>query len=265
MSNILEEIIAHKVKEVEAAKAKKSIQQLEKNTLFKKPSLSLSKALQADNASGIIAEFKRKSPSKGILNDQVRPDEVVFGYEAAGATAVSILTDEFYFGGAKKDLILGQATINIPALRKDFTIDEYQVIEAKAMGADVILLIAAALSPNKIKELAQLAKSVHLDVLLEVHNLEELETSVNEFVDIVGVNNRDLKTFNVSIQTSLDLVEKIPNDFVKISESGISKVEVIQTLREAGYQGFLMGENFMKNQDPAEACQEFIQKLYNLS
>lgn len=265
MSNILEEIVANKTKEVKEAQAKKSIKQLEKNTLFKKPSLSLKKALQAERASGIIAEFKRKSPSKGVINDQVRPDEVVFGYEEAGATGVSILTDESYFGGSKKDLILGQATINIPVLRKDFTIDEYQVVEAKAIGADVILLIAAALTPQKIKDLAQLAKSINLDVLLEVHNLEELETSVNEFIDIIGVNNRDLKTFNVSIQTSLDLVDKIPNDFVKISESGISKIEVIQTLREVGYQGFLMGENFMKNQDPAQACKEFIEELSIIS
>lgn len=260
--NILDKIIAHKRTEVEAAKAKVSLEQLEKAPLFTRQTLSLKNALKAEGASGIISEFKRKSPSKGIINDRLLPEIVTKGYVEAGANGLSVLTDTAFFGGTFDDFAKARAANPYtPMLRKDFMIDEYQLWEAKAIGADVILLIAANLTPTEIRYLGQKAQSLGLEVLLEVHNQEELEQSICEYVDMVGVNNRNLKTFVTSIETSLELAQLIPNDFVKISESGLKNADTIQQLRGVGYQGFLIGESFMTTDDPGLALKNLIDKF----
>jgi indole-3-glycerol phosphate synthase len=257
--NILDKIIAHKKNEVAEARGKISEDQLRKQELYKRPTLSLKEFLLDENKTGIIAEFKRKSPSKGIINDKADVLDVTSGYTKYGASCLSILTDEQFFGGAAKDIARARVN-NIPILRKDFMIDEYQILEARAMGADVILLIAACLSPERVKELAVYAKSLQLEVLLEVHTEEELQHICDE-TEIVGVNNRDLKTFTVDIQRSVELSKKIPAGKIKIAESGIHDIETICTLRHAGFRGFLIGENFMKQPDPTIAFADFVQRL----
>lgn len=262
--NKLEEIVQRKRTEVAGAKRNTPIGELEASPLFRRQTISLKKNILERNTPAIIAEFKRRSPSRGEINSKVTPTQVAMGYQKAGATGVSVLTDMVAFGGSNHDLIMLRQHTKVPVLRKEFIIDPYQVIEAKAIGADVILLIAACLEPTQLKELAQTAQEQGLDVLMEVHSQEELETHLNRHVSVVGVNNRNLKTFEVSIQNSLDLVDKIPNDFVKISESGLKTAEDIITLYKAGYKGFLIGESFMKNPDPGEACAKFIKEIEQL-
>jgi len=257
---ILDEIVQHKRKEVEQAKKHTPVKELESSPFFDRKPLSLSAHLLDPQKSGIIAEFKRKSPSKGIINANAEVAAVTQGYAAAGASGISVLTDEPYFSGHRQDLITARQHNEIPILRKDFMIDEFQVLEAKAMGADVILLIAANLEKKQANDLAQLAQSLGLELLLEVHSAEELEW-MNPHVNIVGVNNRNLKTFEVSIDTSLQLLEQLPQETIKISESGISAPETIKLLKQHGFQGFLIGENFMKTTDPAQACIDFINQL----
>jgi indole-3-glycerol phosphate synthase len=257
--NILDKIIASKKLEVAARKLSAPISVLENAPAFTRKCLSMKQFLQ-NSETGIIAEFKRKSPSLGWIHEDANVVDITAGYSAAGASGISILTDLEYFGGTPMDLMAARSFISCPVLRKDFVIDEYQLFEAKAMGADVILLIAAALSVEQTLELARKAKFLGLEVLLEVHNAQEIGHA-NEFVDMLGVNNRNLKTFEQSIQTSFDLVDLIPDSFVKVSESGISKVETVKELRKVGYRGFLMGENFMKEENPAKALQNFITNL----
>ena len=213
-----------------------------------------------EGATGIIAEFKRKSPSKGAINENVQIGPVVEAYDAHGASGISILTDENYFGGSNDDIIYARDIVSVPILRKDFIIDEYQIVESKAIGASVILLIAACLSPQRVQQLALFAKRLSLEVLLEIHNNEELKHICTE-VDIVGVNNRDLKTFTVDVNRSIILGKRIPDDKIKISESGISDIETIMRLRQFGFKGFLIGENFMKHSDPSIAFADFVNDL----
>jgi len=257
---ILEQIIASKRKEVALKKAVVSIKQLENSDLFNSKTNSLRKSIM-NSPFGIIAEHKRRSPSKATINYNFSVEEVVKGYENAGASGISILTDYHYFGGSLDDLILAKAVVKTPLLRKEFIIDDYQILEAKANGADAILLIAAVLSKEEIKQLSVFAQSLTLEVLLEVHNLEELEKSIMPSLDIIGVNNRNLKTFELSLQTSIDLIKHIPNDFVKISESGISQIKDVKLLKNHDFQGFLIGENFMKTNNPGESLLEFINEL----
>jgi len=259
--NILDKIVAHKRIEVQSAKKNVSYTSLEESEYFYRDVLSFKDFLLDPNRTGIIAEFKRKSPSKGIINDKVSVENVTTGYAAAGASALSVLTDRQFFMGRRIDLMRARKVNRIPILRKDFMIDEYQVIEAKSMGADIILLIAAILTPAQIQQLASLAKSLHLNVLLEVHNLEELERSINPNLDAIGVNNRNLADFTVSVDTSYQLAEHIPSEFLKISESAISNPETINQLKKAGFNGFLIGENFMKQADPGAAMREFVKEL----
>ncbi len=257
--NILDTIVARKRTEVAERKKQTPVAALEKTKLFVKKTLSLRSFLLEENKTGIIAEFKRKSPSKGIINDKATVEEVTTAYAKYGASAISVLTDHDFFGGSLDDLVA--ATINhVPLLRKDFMIDEYQLIEAKAHGADTILLIAACLTTNEVKTMAATARSLGLEVLLEIHNDEELGHICDE-VDLVGVNNRNLKTFEVNIGTSLDLINKIPKDKLAIAESGISDVDTIVTLRLAGFKGFLIGENFMKQASPSVAFADFVNQL----
>ena len=259
--NILDKIVLNKQAEVKTAKQNTSIKELESSALFGRETYSFKDFLLDPARTGIIAEFKRRSPSKGIINDKVSVEEVTAAYAAAGASALSVLTDTDFFMGTKADLIKARGVNTIPVLRKDFMIDEFQVIEAKSLGADIILLIAAILTPQEIDTLAKLAKSPGLNVLLEVHNLEELQRSINPNLDAIGVNNRNLADFTVSVETSFDLAEHIPAEFLKISESAISNTKVIRELKQAGFSGFLIGETFMKQADPGLAIREFVEGL----
>jgi len=258
---ILDKIVAHKKTEVAQAKAQTSIKALELAEVFNRQTLSFKDFLLDANRTGIIAEFKRRSPSKGIINDKVAVEDVTTAYNAAGASALSVLTDTEFFMGQKADLLQARSVNQIPILRKDFMIDEYQLLEAKAWGADIILLIAAILTPAQIDQLAKGAKSLGLNVLLEVHSLEELQRSINPNLDAIGVNNRNLADFTVSVETSYQLAEHIPAEFLKISESAISNPETIKQLKKAGFNGFLIGENFMKQADPGAAIREFVKEL----
>ena len=258
--NILDKITADKRKEVDLKKSLISVKQLEESFLFERQTISLTERLK-NSASGIIAEHKRRSPSKATINQDLNVQDVAKGYENSGVCGMSVLTDGKYFGGSLDDLILARASSNLPLLRKEFILDQYQIIEAKAYGADVILLIAAILSKEEIKQFSTLAKQLNLDVLLEVHNEEELHKSIMPSIDMLGVNNRNLKTFEVSLDTSKTLSEIIPDDFVKVSESGISTVEAIKDLKQFGYKGFLIGENFMKTDNPGESAKVFIEEL----
>ncbi|HUM64345.1 MAG TPA: indole-3-glycerol phosphate synthase TrpC [Chitinophagaceae bacterium] len=260
--DILEKIVANKKKEIEKLKPLSSIERFRKEGFFWEISnRSLKHSLLADGSSGIIAEFKRKSPSKGwFKTKELEVEPVVGPYNNLGAAGISILTDEDFFGGDLDDLIQAKVITDIPILRKDFMVDEWQVAEAKAFGADVILLIAACLTPGEVKKMAGFAKSIGLEVLLEIHNHDELGHICDE-VDMVGVNNRNLKTFEVDINTSLHLIESIPAVKPAIAESGISDIETVKTLRKAGFKGFLVGETFMKEADPGKAFAEFIEEL----
>ncbi|EKT3957177.1 indole-3-glycerol phosphate synthase TrpC [Flavobacterium psychrophilum] len=258
--NILDKIIVDKKREVILKKTIIPVSQLENSVLFGSRTVSLSKILRNSNA-GIIAEHKRRSPSKAEINYNFSVEEVVKGYQNAGVCGISVLTDAKYFGSSLDDLLVARASINIPLLRKEFIIDEYQILEAKAHGADLILLIAAVLTREEIKNLSEFAQSLGLEVLLEVHNLEELQKSIMPTLDMIGVNNRNLKTFEVSLDFSKQLASEIPDEFVKVSESGISSIEAINELKPYGYKGFLIGENFMKTDNPGKAAEIFIKNL----
>lgn len=257
--NILDKIIAYKQTEVAARKRVTSLADLERSTAFTRPVLSLKQFLLDETKTGIIAEFKRKSPSKGVINGQADVVEVTSAYARHGASGLSVLTDTEFFGGSTEDLVKARVN-NIPILRKDFIIDEYQIVEARAMGADVILLIAACLTPADVKRLAAFAQSLQLEVLLELHDEEELQHVCDETA-LVGINNRNLKTFAVDIDRSLAMAQRIPAGKVKIAESGISSVENIRLFRDNGFRGFLIGENFMKEPSPAVAFAQFVDAL----
>ena len=258
--SILDQIIASKKKEIALKKSVVSVAQLENSDLFNKKTNSLSKSI-INSPFGIIAEHKRRSPSKATINNSFSVEEVVKGYENAGASGISVLTDIQYFGGSLEDLLLVRASVQVPLLRKEFIVDEYQLLEAKAFGADAILLIAAVLSKSEIKQLSEFAQSLALEVLLEVHNMEELEKSIMPSLDLIGVNNRNLKTFEVNLQNSIDLVNYIPNNFIKISESGLTTTDDIKILKSHGFHGFLIGENFMKTDNPGKSLKQFINQL----
>ena len=255
--NILDKITTSKKREVLLKKSIIPITEFEKSVLFERKTVSLSNNL-IHSSTGIIAEHKRRSPSKGEINYVFSVEEVVQGYDNAGVCGISVLTDSTYFGGSLDDLIFARATTNLPLLRKEFIVDEFQIIEAKAYGADVILLIAAVLSANEIKILSELAQSLGMEVVLEVHNLEELQKSIMPSLNMIGVNNRNLKTFEVGLNISKELATEIPNDFVKISESGISSIDAINELKSFGYKGFLIGGNFMKTENAGKAAKEFL-------
>ena len=258
--NILDKIVQEKRKEVAKRKELYPTALLEKSLFFENNSVSTKEYILRDDKFGIIAEFKRKSPSKGMINEYADIEKVSIGYMQAGASALSVLTDEKFFGGSSKDLTTARKFNFCPILRKDFIVDEYQIIEAKSIGADAILLIAAVLSPNEVEKLAQFAKSLKLETLLELHDEEELQ-HINQHVDLVGVNNRNLKDFSVDINKSIEMAKNIPDDFVKVAESGISNIETIAKFRENGFKGFLMGERFMQSSRPEIACKNFIAEL----
>ncbi len=258
--DVLEKIVLEKKKEVAAHKQNTPVAELEKSDGFQRQGISLRQRLQQATPFGIISEFKRKSPSKGIINDKADVVDTTKGYQAAGASGISILTDTPFFGGTYEDLLRARKHLDVPVLRKDFIVDEYQVVETKAMGADVMLLIAACLQRDEIEKLAKLAHTVGLEVLLEIHSEEEYDESLMPYIDILGVNNRNLKTFETTIRTSLNLAEKLPADIVKISESGLKSIDDLHTISAAGYHGFLIGEQFMKHADPAGELSAFLAK-----
>ena len=262
--DILAEIVANKKKEVSLSMESVSYDALEKMPLFNRPTLSIVDSILHPKRNGIIAEFKRRSPSKGLINGEVRVEEVARGYYDAGMSGNSILTDSKYFQGELQDILDARYETDLPILRKEFMVHEYQIVEAKAYGADFILLIAASLTPKEIKHFARMAKSLEMGVLLEVHNREELERSLDQNLDLIGVNNRDLHQFKVDVNTSFELERFIPDEFIKISESGISQPETIVELAKAGFSGFLIGECFMKEADPVQAAMDFSQKLAQL-
>ena len=259
--NILDKIIEAKKLEIKNQKELVDIEVLQDIPDFERQCNSLQNSLLKPGSSGIIAEFKQRSPSKGDINLSAKVDKVTEAYRKAGAAGLSVLTEKHFFGGSQSNLVIAREhNPNIPILRKDFMIDPYQMVEAKAYGADVVLLIAACLSKNHALELAQAAKELGLEVLMEIHNEEELAI-VNDYIDLVGVNNRNLKTFEVDIEISVKLGQLIPEKFTKISESGLAGAEEIMYLKKNGFRGFLIGETFMKTDNPGEACKEFIEKL----
>jgi indole-3-glycerol phosphate synthase len=257
---ILGRILEQKRKEVILNREKSPVNLLEKSKLFDRATYSLADAIIDGTNTGIIAEFKRRSPSKGNINLLSRVSDVTKGYIEGGAAGVSVLTDNVFFGGSSSDITDIRNTSSFPILRKDFIIDEYQVVEAKAIGADAILLIAAALERQQAAHLGSLAHSLGLQVLLEIHTEEEVEY-ISEYVDIVGVNNRNLKTFEVSIELSEKIAPLLPAGIIQISESGISSPGAIKRLRRAGFNGFLIGERFMSDTDPVSAFNDFVKQL----
>ncbi len=259
--NILDAIKKHKLVEIARQKKDFPAERFYGEPAFSRKTRSLSGALIRTGSLGVIAEFKRISPSRGNIHEQADAGEIIRGYAEAGAAGVSVLTDRKYFGGSLNDLVRAGKTASCPVLRKEFILDEYQVLESKAMGADAVLLIAAMLGREKIRELARKAKEVGLEVLLELHDPGELET-LNEYIDVVGVNNRDLKTFRVDTETGMGMMQDLPEDLPKIAESGIQSVEDAVSLAHAGYQGFLIGELFMKHADPPRVLREFIRELH---
>ena len=257
--NILDTIIEEKKLEVQKRKAAITIEDLQRSPYFLRRTCSLKAFLLDESRTGIIAEFKRRSPSKGVINGDADVAAVTKAYADNGASALSVLTDEKFFGGCTADLMKARANA-IPILRKDFIIDEYQIVEARAMGADVILLIAACLSPADVQRLATFARTLDLEVLLELHAEEELAHICDE-TELVGINNRNLKTFAVDIERSLEMARRIPENKIKIAESGISSADMIRLFRENGFRGFLVGENFMKEKDPGAAFKTFAESL----
>lgn len=258
--SILAQIVVDQRKEVALKKALVSLAQLQAMPLYERQTISFADGIK-NTPLGIVAEHKRRSPSKSKIKLHSRAAAVAAGYEQAGVAAMSVLTNGQYFGGSLEDLLLARAACTLPLLRKEFIVEPYQIHEAKAYGADAILLIAACLNAEETHQLAKTAKAIGLDVLLEVHNLEELEQAPLTYVDVVGVNNRNLKDFSVDLTTSLTLAGHIPSDKVKISESGISSYDAIEKLMQAGFDGFLMGEHFMLKDNPGEAAQKFIQNV----
>ncbi|MBK6265411.1 indole-3-glycerol phosphate synthase TrpC [Marivirga sp. S37H4] len=263
--NTLEKIIAYKRDEVNEAKKLYPIELLKQKMFFNAKAVSLSDYIKRDDKTGVIAEIKRKSPSEGFINKHISVEEVSIGYMQASSSALSVLTDNISFGGSLKDLEIARKFNYCPILRKDFMVDAYQVYEAKAHGADAVLLIASALNKSEAEDLAGLAHELGMEVLLEIHNQEELDSHLGTYADLVGVNSRDLKTFSTSLETAGSLVAQIPDSYVKVAESGIKTPEDVLMLRTAGFQGFLIGTAFMKSARPDKACQKFSQQLRNLS
>ncbi len=268
MKDILQEIIVNKRIEVEEQKRAVDLRTLVTmgSDQLERPVYSMRSSL-ANSPTGIIAEFKRKSPSKGWLFPDADIAHIIPAYEAGGASACSVLTDQKYFGGTLSDLQQARKLVNIPLLRKDFIIDEYQLYQARIMGADAILLIAAALNEETCIILAETAHSLGLEVLLEIHNEEELRY-LNPHIDMLGVNNRNLGSFHTDVQNSFRLIQQIPSQPPKgeqftttpllVSESGISDTKLVKQLRDCGFKGFLIGETFMKTQNPGKSLSEFI-------
>jgi len=262
--NILNEIYAHKVREVAERRSLYPSKLLERSIYFPTKPVSLKDYIRHDDKSGIIAEYKTRSPSKGLINDYAGVAQVTLGYMQAGASALSILTDQKYFGGSLENLKTARRENYCPILQKDFIVEDYQILEAKAYGADAILLIAALLSKRRIRELSGFARELGLEVLLEIHDASELK-KIHSAVDLVGINNRNLKTFDVHADHSLQLAQRVPDHLMKIAESGIDHPQTAYELLRGGFDGLLIGEAFMKHLRPGKACASFIRQLRSLN
>ncbi|ERP31699.1 indole-3-glycerol phosphate synthase TrpC [Chitinivibrio alkaliphilus] len=258
--NVLQNIAKHMYTVVERRRNLVSPSVLEKSCFFSKKCISARDALEKRGSSGIIAEFKRRSPSKGDINTTADPLETALGYEASGAAAVSVLTNSRYFGGSAEFLCLIANSLTIPVLRKEFIIDEYQIIEAKALGADFILLICEILTAEEIRRFTQCAHTLGMEVLLELHSEEQIN-KISDEVDLIGINNRDLTTFTVDLDASCRMIEQLPRDSVVVAESGIDTPDTVDALRSRGFQGFLMGEYFMKQSRPDKVCGDFVRAV----
>ena len=261
--NILDTIVRRKREEVATAKSKVKESTLVYSALFERKCFSLSEYIVNPELSGIIAEFKRKSPSKPNINTTADVQKITSGYTDAGASGLSVLTDVDFFGGSNTDLRQAREINKIPILRKDFVIDPYQIIEAKSLGADAILLIAEILTKAEIDELSKVAVDCGLEVLMEIHTADQIN-KYHERIRNIGVNNRNLKTFTTNIRYSLDIFPQLPSDTIKISESGIDDPNTVIALKRFGFDGFLIGEYFMKTDDPGMAFAKFVQKLNDL-
>ena len=259
---ILDKIIAHKRREVAALREKFPYKTLEKTAYFEMPRKPFVLEINRPDKVGIIAEFKRRSPSKGAINAEANIEEIARGYEIAGASALSVLTDAEFFGGSNRDLTEAFRAIEMPILRKDFIIDEPQIVEARSIGASAILLIAAVLDAKEIKRLAAFAKLQELEVLLEVHDENEIPADLTN-ISAIGVNNRNLKDFSVDVNRSISIAEKLPAEITKVSESGLKDAATILELKKAGFRGFLIGETFMKTENPAAACAKLVKEVQN--
>lgn len=260
MKDILQEIVATKRAEVDRRKRKTDLQALYRQAETPRTTRhSLREALRS-SSTGIISEFKRRSPSKGWINRDADVQSVVRAYQQAGATALSVLTDTPYFGGTDDDLRAARQACSLPILRKDFTIDEFQLVESRALGADAVLLIAAALTREQCRRFAEIAHQLELEVLLEIHDQSELDY-YSEYVDVLGVNNRNLGSFHTDVANSFRLIEQMPQEATPISESGISNPDTVKELRAIGFKGFLIGENFMKTETPGDSLKSFINAL----
>lgn len=260
MKDILQEIIATKRAEVDRRKRETDLQALYRQAETPRTTRhSLREALRS-SSTGIISEFKRRSPSKGWINRDADVQSVVRAYQQAGATALSVLTDTPYFGGTDDDLRAARQACSLPILRKDFTIDEFQLVESRVLGADAVLLIAAALTREQCRRFAEIAHQLELEVLLEIHDQSELDY-YSEYVDVLGVNNRNLGSFHTDVANSFRLIEQMPQEATPISESGISNPDTVKELRAIGFKGFLIGENFMKTETPGDSLKSFINAL----
>lgn len=260
MHDILRTIVEKKHKEVAILKTELSIDDLKKQALLSRTCYSAKAAILDEQKSGIISEFKRQSPKKGPINTDANIQEIVELYHEANVSIVSVLTDEYFFGAHKNDFEIARKHLKMPLLRKDFLVDPYQVYQSKAMGADLILLIAAILTPEEVESMSRIAKDLGLEILLEIHNEAELDR-INPLIDLVGINNRDLTDFSVNLNHSIKLSEQIPNTFIKVAESGIKGESDIRFLKSNGFQAFLIGEYFMKHDNPGQVCFELTHKL----
>lgn len=259
--DILKKIIKRKTEEVDEAIAKVSLQEIMEHASDASPVRGFVDSLRKKIEAGlpaVIAEIKKASPSKGVLREDFRPAEIAKSYEEGGAACLSVLTDIDFFQGSIDYLKLARASCSLPVLRKDFMIDPYQVYEARAMGADCILLIAACLSDQQMQELSSLATSLGMDVLVEVHDREELERSLKLPLPMIGINNRNLRTFETSLQTTIDLLEMISDDRIVVTESGILKPADVTLMRENNVNAFLVGEAFMRSDDPGARLAELF-------
>lgn len=261
--NMLEQIFEHKKQEIAERKSLYPIKLLEKSIYFATQPVSLKKYILRKDKTGVVAEFKLRSPSKGVINPYAKVGEVTLGYMQAGASALSVLTDSHFFGGSLDYMKAARQENYCPILQKDFILDEYQIIEAKAYGADAILLIASMLEKKRVRELSAFARSIGMEVLMEIHEAKELDF-ITSNIQIVGINNRNLQTFEVDLAHSFELVQSIPDGFAKIAESGIDSAQTAFRLLQSGVNGLLIGEQFMKHMRPEKACSRFIQQLNNL-
>ena len=261
--DILTKIVHHKRAEIKSKAQLISLSDLKKLNLYKRDPASLSQLLKQNENLPIIAEFKRRSPSKSIINQSMSVNDVANAYQNSKFAGMSVLTDQHFFGGSLEDLLQARVHFKQAILRKDFTVTSYQIHEAKAFGADVILLIAAVLDLNHLKEFTEIAQDLGLEVLVEVHSQVDLDKALQVNAELIGINNRNLKTFEVDLEHSLKLAQQLPKHQIRISESGISKPETINRLKTKGFNGFLIGEQFMKAQpqDFEPQLNQFIKEI----